>query len=70
MFFLAASMSLYGEYLNPGNNGENGFWYFGFGVADKAPKERPWKAWLNDKITFLFSEMVLPYLLANLIAAI
>jgi len=54
MFFLAASISLYGEYLNPGNNGVNGSWYFGFGVADKAPKERPWKAWLNETMTFLF----------------
>lgn len=36
-------MSLYFPYLNPGTMGAKGAWYLGFGVADKAPKVRPWK---------------------------
>lgn len=66
-----AEMSLKSPYLNPGSMGANGFWYFGFGVADKAPIVRPWKEFLKETTSCFVPEgsRTLPTLRANLMAA-
>ncbi len=57
--------------MKPGIIGEKGFWYFGFGVADKAPMVRPWKELLKETISCCSPDgcRTLPTLRANLMAA-
>src|SRR6266700_4073777 len=64
-------ISLYVPYLNPGTIGENGFWYFGFGVAEREPIVLPWKElWKETNSCFApEGSMVLPTLRANFMAA-
>ena len=51
--------------------GPKGFWYFGFGVADKLPIVRPWKALLKLTISCCEPDgcRILPTFRANLMAA-
>jgi hypothetical protein len=63
--------SLYLPYLNPGSMGEKGVWYFGFGVAERAPIVRPWKELWKETISCFAPEgsRARPVLRANLMAA-
>lgn len=67
----SCSTSLYVPYLKPGTMGEKGVWYFGFGVAERAPIVRPWKEWWKETNSCFAPEgsSDRPTFRANLIAA-